>query len=170
MEIAEFIYLGIGSNLGDRIANITAALTELENKNVQIKRCSSIYETAAWGFETSDLFYNCVIECETTARPDELLLLIKTIEKEIGRKDKESSRYESRIIDIDILLYKNEVISTPLLVIPHHYLPERNFVLYPLSELISSVKHPTFQLTIADLKKQSSDESVITIVKPSLIG
>jgi 2-amino-4-hydroxy-6-hydroxymethyldihydropteridine diphosphokinase len=166
METANFIYLGIGSNLGDRLANIIAALNKLAINDIQTLRCSSIYETPAWGFEAEETFYNCVLECTTAVSAFELLNVIKTIEKELGRTLKTSSEYTSRTIDIDILLYKNDSLSTNGLTIPHQHLSKRNFVLYPLVELIPSTCHPVEQLSFSDLLKNSPDKSEITIVKP----
>lgn len=168
METTQFVYLGIGTNLGDRIAHITAALNELGRNGIQTKRCSSIYETAAWGFEATESFYNCVFECETALSAVQLLQQIKVIETALGRTKKTSIGYESRVIDIDILLYKNEVISTDGLIVPHQHLPTRNFVLYPLAELIPLKKHPVDLISIVELLKTSPDKSPIRIVKPPI--
>lgn len=168
METTQFVYLGIGTNLGDRIAHITSALNELARNGIQTKRCSSIYETAAWGFEAIESFYNCVFECETTLSALQLLQQIKVIETALGRTKKTSIGYESRVIDIDILLYKNEVISTEELIVPHHYLTARNFVLYPLVELIPLKYHPVDLISFVELLKKSPDKSSIRIVKPPI--
>jgi 2-amino-4-hydroxy-6-hydroxymethyldihydropteridine diphosphokinase len=168
MEAIELVYLGIGSNLGDRLANITASINLLESKQIKCLRCSSIYETEAWGFEAEETFYNCVIECQTDVTAFELLSLIKTIETELGRTLKTSTEYSSRTIDIDILLYKNDCLSTNELTIPHQHLSKRNFVLYPLVELIPSTYHPVEQLTFSELLINSPDKSEITIVKPPI--
>jgi 2-amino-4-hydroxy-6-hydroxymethyldihydropteridine diphosphokinase len=168
METSQFVYLGIGTNLGDRIAQITAALDELARNGIQTKRCSSIFETAAWGFEASESFYNCVFECETALSAAQLLQQIKSIETALGRSKKTSEGYESRVIDIDILLYKNEVISTEELIVPHHYLTVRNFVLYPLAELIPLKNHPVDLISFNELLKNSPDKSSVRIVKPPI--
>jgi 2-amino-4-hydroxy-6-hydroxymethyldihydropteridine diphosphokinase len=168
METAQFVYLGIGTNLGDRIAHITSALNELARNGIQTKRCSSIYETAAWGFEATESFYNCVFECETALSAVQLLQQIKASETELGRSKKTSEGYESRVIDIDILLYKNEVISTEELIVPHHYLTARNFVLYPLAELIPLKSHPVSLISFVELLKKTPDKSSIRIVKPPI--
>jgi 2-amino-4-hydroxy-6-hydroxymethyldihydropteridine diphosphokinase len=109
-----------------------------------------------------------VIECQTAFTAFELLSLVKTIESALGRTLKTSSEYTSRTIDIDILLYKNDCISTNELTIPHKHLSKRNFVLYPLVELIPSICHPVEQLTFSELLKNSPDKSEITIVKPPI--
>jgi 2-amino-4-hydroxy-6-hydroxymethyldihydropteridine diphosphokinase len=168
METTQFVYLGIGTNLGDRTAHITSALNELARNGIQTKRCSSIYETAAWGFEATESFYNCVFECETSLSALQLLQQIKVIETALGRTKKTSEGYESRVIDIDILLYKNEVISTEELIVPHHYLTVRNFVLYPLAELIPLKSHPVTLISFVELLKKSPDKSPIRIVKPPI--
>lgn len=168
MEANDLVYLGIGSNLGDRLTSITTAIELLAVKEINCLRCSSIYETEAWGFEAKETFYNCVIECHTGVGAFELLSIIKKIEKELGRALKTSNQYASRTIDIDILLYKTDIITTTELIIPHQHLSKRNFVLYPLAELIPLEKHPVEQLLISDLLKNSPDKSDITLVKPPI--
>lgn len=169
METTQFVYLGIGSNLGDRIAQITTALSELAKNGIKTIRCSSIYETEAWGFEATESFYNCVFECETALSAVQLLQQIKLIETALGRKKKTSVGYESRIIDIDILLYKNEVITKEELIVPHQYLSVRNFALYPLTELIPLIHHPVSFISFVELLKMSPDKSPIRIVKPPIL-
>lgn len=169
METTQFVYLGIGTNLGDRTAHITSALNELARNGIQTKRCSSIYETAAWGFEATESFYNCVFECETALSALQLLQQIKVIETALGRTKKTSEGYESRVIDIDILLYKNEVITTEELIVPHQHLSVRNFALYPLTELIPLIHHPVSFISFVELLKMSPDKSPIRLVKPPIL-
>lgn len=142
------VYLGLGSNLGDREANLRRAL-ELLGSKVKVLAVSSIYETEPVGFLSQPRFLNAVCRVETAMRPEELLLFVKSIEKGMGRK--QSFRNAPREIDIDILLYGDEVMETPELVVPHPGLARRAFVLVPLVEIGPQVLHPVLRRTAAEL-------------------
>jgi 2-amino-4-hydroxy-6-hydroxymethyldihydropteridine diphosphokinase len=127
------VYIGLGTNLGDRAANLRAALAVLETKSVRITRASSLYETAPRDFFDQPWFLNQVVEAETALSPRELLLTLLAIERELGRErmiDK-----GPRLIDLDILLYADSIIDDDDLHIPHPRMTERRFVLEPLAEL-----------------------------------
>ena len=135
------IYLSIGTNLGDRKANIESALKALDNGiGCHYSALSSIVETKSWGFSGAD-FLNCVVRYRSTIGPLDLLALCKSIEYGMGRREKveyaaDGSRiYHDRIIDIDILLYGDERIDTPELTVPHPKMREREFVMLPLREI-----------------------------------
>ncbi|MDG1518758.1 MAG: 2-amino-4-hydroxy-6-hydroxymethyldihydropteridine diphosphokinase [Flavobacteriales bacterium] len=132
------VYLGLGTNLGNKLENLTKTIDVLSQNVGIITSRSLIYQSEPWGFEAKDLFYNMVIEIETSFSPDRLLIEIQKIEKLIGRKVKTKVGYESRLIDIDILLYGNEVVEKPSLKIPHLFNKERLFVLQPLLEVLNS--------------------------------
>ncbi len=152
------VYFGLGSNIGDRKANCLQALAELERNGIRIIRKSRMYETAPWGVTEQPSFINMAVEAETSLRPEELLLTIKEIEKKLGRT--ETTRWGPRVIDIDILLFDQEIIDTTIydetgqplpLVIPHPFIQEREFVLKPLAEIAPDLLHPVLVKTIKEL-------------------
>ncbi len=147
-------YLGLGSNLGERKANLNRALEYLSQK-LKITRVSSVYDTEPVGNPDQSRFLNMVCQVETTIGPESLLVLAKGIEQKMGRLPGKIN--SPRPIDIDILFYGNQVINTPGLVIPHPRLAERAFVLVPLAEIAPTLVHPvnkknTEQL-LGELKK-----------------
>jgi 2-amino-4-hydroxy-6-hydroxymethyldihydropteridine diphosphokinase len=143
------VYLGIGSNLGDRVDNCKRAIELLKEEGIIIQKESSIYETEPWGVKEQPIFVNMVIEAETVMEPFDLLRVLKNIEKKMGRK--ETFHWGPRIIDLDILLYDNMVINNEKLNIPHKNMHERYFVLKPLSEIAGDIRHPVLQLNIKEL-------------------
>lgn len=128
------IFLSLGSNIGNKRLNIQDAITEL-SKHLIIKKISSLYETEPLLYENQENFYNLVIEVEFEKTPSELLEVIKSIEENLGRKS--TFRYGPRIIDIDILFFKNEIVENKDLTIPHYDWQNRRFVIEPLSELLN---------------------------------
>jgi deoxyguanosine kinase len=171
LESNESIYLGVGTNLGNRLDNIRLAIQLLENEGVKVLRTASIYETKAVGFKSDDDFYNTVFEVQTSFSAIDLLKITQKTESKIGRKPKVSDNYESRIIDLDILYYKNEVFNTAELTIPHPRIQLRKFVLIPLNELINSKLNKVINLDLAELKNTSIDEMEPIIVhKPLLVS
>jgi 2-amino-4-hydroxy-6-hydroxymethyldihydropteridine diphosphokinase len=134
----ERIFLGLGSNIGDRAASINRARRLIDGvSGVRVIRASSLIETKPVGYEDQPDFINAVIEIETTLPPRDLLFEIKRIEREMGRE--ETFRFGPRIIDIDILLFGDRVVDEPGLVIPHPRMHERRFVLEPLAEIAPEV-------------------------------
>jgi len=139
--MAATVYLSLGSNLGNRFLNLARAIEKLDRQDgVKVLSRSSCYETDPVGHEEQPDFINMAVKIESLMPPDRLLNKIKEIEKSLGRA--ETFRWGPRIIDIDILLYENEVISTPDLEIPHPMMHERAFVLLPLSEIAADARHP----------------------------
>jgi 2-amino-4-hydroxy-6-hydroxymethyldihydropteridine diphosphokinase len=153
------VLLGLGTNLGDKIKNLQIALKELSNQLGEITKISSVYETEAWGVQNQDNYYNIVIEINTNFFPLGLIQKILAIESSLGRI--REKKWDSRIIDIDILFYENYVISTDHLRLPHPFLEKRNFVLEPLNEVVSGFTHPKLRKTISELKSTCSDKSWI---------
>lgn len=131
------VYLGLGSNLGDRHAQLLAAIELLTQRVGRLVRCSSFIETAPWGFVSEHPFLNAVALFRTTLSPRELLTVTQDIERQLGRRQKSNGTYADRPIDIDILLYGDAVIDEPDLKIPHPLMHERDFVMRPLNEIMN---------------------------------
>ena len=165
LETAHIIaYLGLGSNVGDRMANLERALELLSvTEGMRVIERSSIYETEPWGLTEQPWFLNAAVEVQTSLEPGVLLAVVKVIENEMGRAT--TVRYGPRNIDVDILLYGNLVIDwqTPDLQIPHARMLERAFVLIPLAEIAGKVQHPTAQKPIADLAVACAGVEGVTV-------
>lgn len=130
------VYLGLGSNIGDRRQCIADAIRLISERVGAVLRQSTLIETEPWGFQSKHKFLNGVILCETDKSPREVLALTQQIERDLGRKKKShSSRYHDRPIDIDILLYDDLTVDEPDLRIPHPLMHERDFVMIPLNEI-----------------------------------
>jgi 2-amino-4-hydroxy-6-hydroxymethyldihydropteridine diphosphokinase len=142
------VYLSLGTNLGDRLANLRTAVREL-SKVLKGVRTSSIYETEPWGYADQPAFLNMVLAGTTLFSPEDLLDAIKTLEGELGRE--KTFRYGPRKIDIDILFYDDLVLASEKLEIPHPRLTERAFVLVPLVELEPHLVHPLAKCTALQL-------------------
>ena len=143
------VYLGLGSNLGDRAHSIQVALERLKEK-IRLDRISALYETEPVGLTDQAWFLNLVCSGETDLAPEALLDFAKTIEAEMGR-ELEAPRFSARPIDIDVLFYDGMIVNTPRLEIPHPRLHERGFTLVPLSEIAPTLTHPVLGLTIREL-------------------
>ena len=144
------VYLGLGSNLGNRRDNLDRALDFLSQR-LRIGKVSSIYDTEPVGNINQPRFLNLVCQAYTTLSPIELLALVKGIENKLGRVPSKSNA--PRPIDIDILFYGDQVIETPELIVPHPRLAERAFVLIPLAEIAPELVHPVSGKTIEELKR-----------------
>ena len=130
------VYLGLGSNLGNKEWNLSEAIRLIGERVGQVVRQSSFIETEPWGFQSKNSFLNAVILCETNKTPREVLLLTQQIERDMGRRQKSVSvGYIDRTIDIDILLYDDLTVDEPDLKIPHPLMHQRNFVMRPLKEI-----------------------------------
>lgn len=149
-------YLLIGGNLGDRICNLSIAKSLIEKQLGDIVSVSSIYETASWGIIEQPDFLNQVLLIKTKLSPDKIMRSILSIEKKMGRV--RSQKNASRIIDIDILFFNDEVIKGKNLTIPHPEIQNRKFVLIPLNEIASDVIHPVFKQSIKNLLEASKDK------------
>lgn len=130
------VYLGLGSNLGDKCLHLRTAINEIGKRIGHVECQSAFVETEPWGFESDNTFVNAVVRVDTAMSPQELLKETQTIEREMGRIHKTvGNEYSDRIIDIDILLYGDMEINTPELVIPHPRMYERDFVMIPLEQV-----------------------------------
>lgn len=147
-------YIGLGSNMGDKIATCRSAL-ELLSRAGRVVRVSSFYCTEPVGYADQEPFLNAVVEFETELSPLALLAACHVIEEELGRK--RLFRWGPRTIDLDILLYGDQVVNTGELTIPHALMAERRFVLTPLNEIAPEVVHPVSKKTISDLLKELND-------------
>lgn len=142
------VYLGLGSNLGDRLGNLKSALRALEER-MPIAKQSSLYESFPYGVGDQPLYLNMVVQVTTDIPPRQLLALVKKIEQDMGRMPQ--THQKPRPIDIDILLYGDHVYKDEDLVIPHLHIHERHFVLVPLEEIASFHFHPVLKKPIIDL-------------------
>ena len=142
------VFLGIGTNLGDRERNLQEARDVLSQR-LEILKESSIYQTAPWGYLDQPAFLNQVIEAQTDLSSLNLLDFLKQTEKELGRQA--NFRYGPRLIDLDILFFGNRIIQTPRLQVPHPRLTQRAFVLVPLAEIAPDFVHPQNKQTVAQL-------------------
>jgi 2-amino-4-hydroxy-6-hydroxymethyldihydropteridine diphosphokinase len=158
MGLAKTVYLALGSNLGDRRANLDRAIELLGQAGVRVLRRSSIFDTEPRYLADQPRFLNQVIECETGLFPRQLLAATRGAEHAMGRKP--AARNGPRLIDIDILLFAKSVVNLPGLVIPHPRMADRRFVLEPLSELAPTLRHPVTRRTVSEMLAAVIDQSV----------
>lgn len=159
------VFLGIGANLGDRDSSLKNAISGIGEHIGSVLKSSSIYETDAWGFETSNKFLNMVVEVETQLSPSGVLGAILMIEAHLGRIRSEK-QYSSRAIDIDILLYDDLIIDKKSLKVPHPLMHERQFVLVPLCEIAPELIHPILKKPISSLIELCPDKTKVEIYRP----
>lgn len=149
-------YLLTGGNIGDRVTHLQQAESALNDQCGLVLKKSSLYETAAWGNTDQSAFLNQALAIETKLNAKQLIRRILKIEKSLGRVREE--KYGPRIIDIDILLFNNEVIDIPFLKIPHPEMQNRRFVLMPLTEIAPGIIHPILHKSISELLTECKDE------------
>lgn len=146
------VYLGLGTNLGDKEVQLRTAVNEIEKRIGRIMILSAFYTTIPWGFTSEHTFLNAACAVETFLDPYELLSVTQDIEKNLGRKHKSvDHHYTDRLIDIDILFFDEIIIHEANLQIPHPLLTKRDFVLKPLVEIAPDLVHPINHLTIRKL-------------------
>ena len=158
------VYIGIGSNLGDRRANIVEAVERMSQlAGTRVVRTSSLYESEPLG-DAKTWFVNGVIELDTEQFAEPLLKLLLAIEEAMGRKRVKGKRWGSRIIDLDILLYDQDVIEKRTLKVPHPELHKRRFVLLPLAELAPQVVHPQLGQSVSTLLATVKDNKRVVLM------
>ena len=155
------IYLSLGSNIGDRLANLRDAIAALPGAGVSVRKISSIYETEPVDLLEQPWFLNCALEAETSLEPQALLHALRAIESRIGRT--KAVPKGPRIIDLDILFYADKIIATSELQVPHPRLSQRRFVLLPLAEIAPTLNDPISGATVQALLQQTKDRSTVRI-------
>ena len=142
------VYLALGSNLGNRAANLREAVSSL-SPQMEVKAKSKVYETPPWGYTEQEKFFNQVLKVETYLQPELLLKHLKRLEIALGRKA--SFQNGPRLIDIDLLFYDDLVLNTAALTIPHPHVHERGFVLLPMLDIAPDYVHPVKQRSVREL-------------------
>ena len=155
----EGIYILLGTNLGDREANLEAARQYIQDQVGTIMHASPIYATAAWGLLEQPDFLNQVVQIHTTQPPETLLQTLLYIEEQMGRIRR--VKWGERLIDLDILYYRNEVVDRPNLQVPHPGIAQRRFTLVPLADLAPDALHPTLGKTQTELLEACTDDSEV---------
>jgi 2-amino-4-hydroxy-6-hydroxymethyldihydropteridine diphosphokinase len=158
-------YLSLGSNIGDRAANLNAAIAMLPAAGLGVRRVSAFYETEPVDFLQQGWFLNCVVEGETELAAGDLLSRLRAIEAQMGSKKVIAKG--PRILDIDILLYGDETIATPELQVPHPRMTQRRFVLVPLAEIAPDIRHPSWHASVQELLAATTDRSDVRRIDPA---
>ncbi|PZX93591.1 2-amino-4-hydroxy-6-hydroxymethyldihydropteridine diphosphokinase [Flavobacterium aquariorum] len=164
MELQHQVILSLGSNQGNRLKNIELCLALIHEEIGTIIKVSKLYETPSWGFE-SEAFYNCALVLHTTYSAQKILELVLEVEKKLGRIRKENAGYQSRIIDIDLIAFDDEILDLDHLQIPHPLMQNRKFVLLPFQDLNVDWMHPVLKKTISELIQITPDDSICEVVQ-----
>jgi 2-amino-4-hydroxy-6-hydroxymethyldihydropteridine diphosphokinase len=164
MKSQHLVVLSLGTNQGNRLLNIENCIQLIHQELGTVIKISKLYETPSWGFD-SDAFYNCALVLHTFKSANKILSTILKIEKQLGRVRGDAAEYQSRIIDIDLIAFNEEIIDAKNLQVPHPLMQNRNFVLLPMLDLNLDWKHPVFNKKITELLEISTDESVCSIVQ-----
>lgn len=145
------VYLALGANIGNRRKNIQSAIAMMHKiKDIRVVRISRLYETEPWGYKDQPKFINAAVKITTSLLPTQLFMVLKGVEKKLGRRP-QKIKWGPRIIDIDILLYGSQIIKSGRLQIPHPEMHKRIFVLKPLAEIAPQVIHPKLKKTISEI-------------------
>lgn len=167
MKIQRITYLSLGTNQGSKLKNLQIAIDMVANKVGSILKVAPIYETPSWGFSSNN-FYNTCIKVSTYLPPETLISTLLKIENDIGRIRNDNNSYSDRLIDIDILLFDDEIIFSKNLIVPHPRMLERKFALVPLVEIAKNVIHPIEKIKIIDCLNNCTDTSRIKTVPEKL--
>ena len=168
MKIQRITYLSLGTNQGNKLENLQNAIDMIAEKIGAILNISSVYKTASWGFDSND-FYNICLKVSTYHPPEKLMKILLDIESNLGRKRNDKKGYSDRNIDIDILLFDDEIIFSKTLTVPHAKMLERKFVLVPLVEIAATVIHPIEKQKLSTSIKNCEDTSEIFLTDEKLI-
>ena len=168
MKTQRITYLSLGTNQGNKLENLQNALHLIADKVGTIQKISSIYKTASWGFNGED-FNNICIKVATYQSPETVLSTILSIEKELGRKRTNQEGYQNRNIDIDILLFEDEIILSKNLIVPHSKMLERKFVMVPLAEIAPNALHPIEKKQVHICLQNCDDAAEITKINEQLV-
>ncbi len=160
MNLQETFHIALGSNKGDRFKNLQDAIDQIHVKAGNVKLISRIYKSPAFGFEGEEFFNACLI-LESYLTPQELLKTLLAIESDMGRVRSHSDGYESRVIDLDIIFAGDMVLNTEVLHVPHPEMEKRRFVLLPLNDIASKIKHPQLNKEVSLLLKECRDDSIL---------
>lgn len=164
MKSQHQIVLSIGSNQGNRLENIESCIALIHQEVGTVIQVSKLYETPAWGFE-SDAFYNCALLLHSSSSAQKILNQILKVEKQLGRIRSAQEGYQSRIIDVDLIVFDDEIIDSEKLKVPHPLMQNRKFVLLPMQNLKLNWKHPFFQKSVSELIAVTTDDSICTVVQ-----
>ncbi len=167
MKIQRITYLSLGTNQGNKLENLQNAINSIADKVGDIQKVSSVYKTASWGFDSDD-FLNICIKITTYHAPEKLITTLLHIESKLGRERKDAKKYADRNIDIDILLFDDEIIFSRMLTVPHPKMLERKFVLVPLVEIAGTTFHPIAKKQLAVCLKNCDDSSEISLIEEKL--
>lgn len=164
MEHQNQVILSIGSNQGNRLATIQSAIESIHNEVGTVVKVSRLYETPAWGFE-SEPFYNCALMIHTPTSAQVILAKVLDLEQKLGRIRSDQDGYQQRIIDIDVIAFNEDIITTENLQVPHPLMQERLFVLLPMRDLNLDWRHPILQKYLPELLKASEDKSNCKVIQ-----
>jgi len=168
MKIQRITYLSLGTNQGNKLENLQNAIDMIAEKIGAILNISSVYKTASWGFDSNN-FYNICLKVSTYHPPEKLMRILLDIESNLGRKRNDKKGYSDRNIDIDVLLFDDEIIFSKTLTVPHAKMLERKFVLVPLVEIAATVIHPIVKQKLSTCIKNCEDTSEILLTDEKLI-
>ena len=164
MKSQHQVVLSIGSNQGNRLENIERCLQLIHLEIGTVIRVSRLYETPSWGFD-SEAFYNCALVLHTFSSPNKILSQVLKIEKKLGRIRTDAQGYQSRVIDIDLIIFDDQVIDSEKLQVPHPLMQNRKFVLLPIQDLNLNWVHPVLNKSIDELLEITPDESICKVVR-----
>ena len=167
MKIQRITYLSLGTNQGNKLENLQKAIDLIDDNVGGIQKISSVYQTPSWGFDGEN-FFNICIKVSTYQQPEVLLSSLLEIEQELGRLRSTEKGYQNRKIDIDILLFDDEIIFSKLLIVPHSKMLDRKFVLIPLAEIAPNELHPIKKTQLSVCAQNCNDASEISMIKEKL--